>query len=51
MEQAIPNTVFEAGREIREMAAAEQQREDGHMAQFQDGHHTNSKCNQREGDL
>jgi len=32
MEQAILNTVFEADREIREMAAAEQQRADGHLA-------------------
>jgi hypothetical protein len=32
MEQANLNTVFEAEREIREMAAAEQQRADGHLA-------------------
>jgi len=34
MEQAILNTVFEAEREIREMAAAEQQRADGHLAEL-----------------
>jgi len=32
MEHAILNTVFEAEREIREMAAAEQQQTDGHLA-------------------
>jgi hypothetical protein len=32
MEQDILNTVFEAERKIREMAAAEQQQADGHLA-------------------
>jgi flavin-binding protein dodecin len=41
MEQAILNTVFEAEREIREMAAAEQQQADGHLAQFMERHHQN----------
>jgi hypothetical protein len=51
MEQAILNTVFEAEREVREMAAAEQQRAVGNLAQFQERYHPNLYVNQRKGEL